>query len=88
MRWTNLYRMIKENIKIGADDNPPRPATWICKGAEFINRSVRRWVVSDSDGRQFQFHNFVDATINPLDEMHKFLMQPWAKKYWRNHITV
>ena len=60
---------IKEGIKIGADANPPRPATCICKGSEFINRRVRRWVVPNSDGRQFQFHNFDDVRINPLDEM-------------------
>ena len=64
---------IKEGIKIGADNNPPRPATCICKGADFINHRVRRWVVPDSDGRQFQFHNFDDARINPLDEMLNFL---------------
>ena len=64
---------IKEGIQIGADDNPERPASCICKGADFINRRVRRWVVPNSDGRQFQFHNFDDARINPLDEMLNFL---------------
>ena len=64
---------IKIGIKIGANDNPPRPDKCICKGAEFINHRVRRWVVPGSDGRQFQFHNFDDASINPLDEMLNFL---------------
>ena len=71
---------IKEGIKIGANDNPPRPDTCICKGAEFINHRVRRWVVPGSDGRQFQFHNFDDANINPLDEMLNFLCNHGPKE--------
>ena len=71
---------IKEGIRIGADDNPQRPDSCICKGSDFINRRVRRWVVPDSDGRQFQFHNFDDARINSLDEMLNFLCNHGPKK--------
>ena len=71
---------INQGIKIGADDNPQRPATCICKGADFINHRVRRWVVPNSDGRQFQFHNFDDATINPLDKMLNFLCNHGPKE--------
>ena len=64
---------INNGIRIGEVDNPPRPATCICKGVEFIDRRVRRWVVPNTDGRQFQFHNFDDPNIQPLDEMLNFL---------------
>ena len=64
---------ISSGIRIGAVDNPPRPDTCICKGADFINRRVRHWVVPNTDGRQFQFHNFNDPNIQPLDEMLNFL---------------
>ena len=36
---------INKGIRIGVDDNPPRPATCICKGADSINHRARRWVV-------------------------------------------
>ena len=71
---------IKVGIKIGSDSNPPRPESCICKGADFINNRVRRWVVPNSDGRQFQFHNFDDASINPLDEMLNFLCNHGPKE--------
>ena len=71
---------IKAGIKIGSDSNPPRPESCICKGADFINRRVQRWVVPNSEGRQFQFHNFDDASINPLDEMLNFLCNHGPKE--------
>ena len=64
---------INNGIRIGAANNPLRPDTCICKGADFINHRVRRWVVPNTDGRQFQFHNFDDPNIQPLDEMLNFL---------------
>lgn len=64
---------IASGIKIDGEDNPRRPDTCICRGSEFINHRARRWVVKESDGRKFQFHNFDDAKINPLDEMLNFL---------------
>ena len=71
---------IKVGIKIDSDSNPPRPESCICKGADFINNRVRRWVVPNSDGRQFQFHNFDDPSINPLDEMLNFLCNHGPKE--------
>ena len=71
---------INYGIRIGAEDNPPRPATCICKGAEFINHRVRRWVVPNTEGRQFQFHNFDDPNISPVDEMLNFLCNHGPKE--------
>ena len=71
---------ISAGIKIDANNNPPRPSSCICKGADFINHRVRRWVVPNSDGQQFQFHNFDDHHINPLDEMLNFLCNHGPKE--------
>ena len=71
---------ITAGVKIDGTDNPPRPDKCICRGAGFINHRVRRWVVPDSDGRKFRFHNFDDATINPFDEMLNFLCNHGPKE--------
>ena len=71
---------IAAGIRIDAVDNPPRPEKCICRGADFINHRARRWVVPHSDGRKFQFHNFDDATISPLDEMLNFLCNHGPKE--------
>ena len=71
---------INKGIRIGVDDNPPRPATCICKGADSINHRARRWVVPNTDGRQFQFHNFDDSNISPVDEMLNFLCNHGPKE--------
>ena len=66
---------IAAGIKIGRSeaDNPPRPEKCICKGADTIYGRGRQWVMPNSGGRQFAFHAFDDARINPVDEMLDFL---------------
>ena len=71
---------IASGIKIDGTYNPERPETCICRGAGFINYRARRWVVPHSDGRKFQFHNFDDANISPLDEMLNFLCNHGPKE--------
>ena len=66
---------IAAGIKVGRSttENPARPDTCICKGADTITGRARQWVVPNSGGRQFAFHSFDDGRINPVDEMLTFL---------------
>ena len=66
---------IAAGISVGRSvtDNPARPDTCICRGADTITGRGRQWVVPNSGGRQFAFHSFDDRQINPVDEMLDFL---------------
>ena len=61
---------IKESIKIGADDNPPRPDSCICKEP---TSSIEGFGAGWSRIQMVASFNFDDALINPLDEMLNFL---------------
>lgn len=66
-------RCIEAGIKIDALNNPERPKGCVCKWAKAVNGDATKWIVNGSDGRKLRFHNFDNASLNPLTEMIDFI---------------
>ena len=64
---------IDVGIQIDSKMNTKRPLDCICRGNEKCQGMARQWIVPNSDGRKFCFHNFDNYEIDSIGEMLEFL---------------